>query len=87
MVSQSSASRETWMMAGPQFPLSNTLFCRVDARLVVSVHGHSVAVAAKLAIGAWADGSGYQVRIVVQEVIIKMRLTCCCCGDQRHCSP
>lgn len=44
-------------MAGPQFPLSNTLFCRIDARLVVSVHGHSVAVAAELAIGAWADGS------------------------------
>jgi hypothetical protein len=46
-------------MAGPQFPLSNTLFCRIDARLVVSVHGHSVAVAAELAIGAWADGSVY----------------------------
>jgi hypothetical protein len=57
MVSQSSASRETWIMAGPQFPLSNTLFCRIDARLVESVHGHSVAVAAELAVGAGADGS------------------------------
>ena len=48
-------------MAGPQFPLSNTLFCRIDARLVVSVHGHSVAVAAEFAIGARADGSSYHV--------------------------
>lgn len=44
-------------MAGPQFPLSNTLFCGIDARLVESVHGHSVAVAAELAVGAGADGS------------------------------
>ena len=31
----------------------------MDARLVVSVHGRSVAVAAELAIGTWADGSVY----------------------------
>jgi hypothetical protein len=86
MVSQSSASRETWIMAGPQFPLSNTLFCRVDACLVVSVHGHSVAVAAELAVGAWADGSVYQVSTRTRENV-KIKLTCCCCEDQRHCSP
>ena len=63
MVSQSSASRETWIMAGPQFPLSNTLFCRIDARLVVSVHGHSVAVAAELAVSAGADGSVFHINI------------------------
>lgn len=54
-------------MAGPQIPLSNTLFCRIDARLVVSVHGHSVAVAAELAVGAGADGSASRISTSTRE--------------------
>jgi hypothetical protein len=43
-------------------PTQKTLF-----GLVVSIHGHSVAVAAKFAVGAWADGPFWDKSVLAQK--------------------